>query len=214
MKNSKKGISLIVLVITIVVIIILAAAVILSLNNNNLITNARRAVNENDFVEVESAWSIALQEVVVKQLDNIVLSGVITSEGMMGAGYAGAEPEDDSEEGVTPSTISQDAQDVALAIDIDDKLGLGNTFSMVVISDNRVVALVRNGQLYEKVVVKDENGVESIKVGVKNANYSDTVENTYTLYCASSKSVKKGVALAEATTETPDADDTTVTDQN
>ena len=90
--NSKKGISLIVLVITIIVIIILAAAVILSLNNNNVLTNSRRAVNESDFSEVQSAWAIALSSVTVKQLDSVVLSGEITEDGFAGRGYAGEEP--------------------------------------------------------------------------------------------------------------------------
>ena len=48
-KDSKKGVSLIVLIITIIVIIILAAAIILSISKNNPITNANKAVNENDF---------------------------------------------------------------------------------------------------------------------------------------------------------------------
>ena len=92
MKSNKKGISLIVLVITIIVIIILAAAVILSLNNNNVLTNSRIAVNANDFSEVQSAWSISLQGVIAKQLDNVVLSGEITSTGFTGMGYAGEKP--------------------------------------------------------------------------------------------------------------------------
>lgn len=47
-KETKKGISLIVLVITIIVIIILAVAVILSIANNNPIENAKKARQAND----------------------------------------------------------------------------------------------------------------------------------------------------------------------
>ena len=54
MVNTKKGISLIVLVITIIVIIILAVAVILTIANNNPIGNAKKAVeNWNDAEEKE-----------------------------------------------------------------------------------------------------------------------------------------------------------------
>ena len=58
MKNSKKGISLIVLVITIIVIIILAAAVLLSLNANNPISNARQATFDSDVDNVRSAINL------------------------------------------------------------------------------------------------------------------------------------------------------------
>lgn len=60
MKNSKKGISLIVLVITIIVIIILAAAVLLSLQNNNPIKNANTARDNNDISETQSAVTLYL----------------------------------------------------------------------------------------------------------------------------------------------------------
>lgn len=55
MKNSKKGISLIVLIITIVVMIILAAAVILTLNQNNPTKNANQATYDSDVAEIQSA---------------------------------------------------------------------------------------------------------------------------------------------------------------
>lgn len=58
MKNSKKGISLIVLVITIIVIIILAAAVLLSLQNNNPIENSRKATIDNDASELKSSLAL------------------------------------------------------------------------------------------------------------------------------------------------------------
>ena len=158
MRNSKKGISLIVLVITIVVIIILAAAVILSLNNNNLITNARRAVNENDFSETNSAFAIALQDVVITQLDNVVLSGYAAAAGFTGAGYSGETPTS------KVSTLSADTVEAASAITIE-KLGLPATFKYVAIKDNKVTGIVKNTQLY----AKDTDGV----VRVLNANFDD-----------------------------------------
>ncbi len=63
MKNSKKGISLIVLVITIIVIIILAAAVLLSLQNNNPIQNANTAVADSDLDAAQSAFNILIGKV-------------------------------------------------------------------------------------------------------------------------------------------------------
>lgn len=66
MKNSKKGISLIVLVITIIVIIILAAAVLLSLQNNNPIQNANDARKANDLSEAQSAVTLYLSNYMAK----------------------------------------------------------------------------------------------------------------------------------------------------
>lgn len=63
MKNSKKGISLIVLVITIIVIIILAAAVLLSLQKNNPIENANTAVADSDLDAAQSAFNILMGKV-------------------------------------------------------------------------------------------------------------------------------------------------------
>ncbi len=70
MKNSKKGISLIVLVITILVIIILAAAVLLSLNNNNPITNSKQAAFDNDVSEVRSAINLYISNFLAKNPTN------------------------------------------------------------------------------------------------------------------------------------------------
>lgn len=78
MKNSKKGISLIVLVITIIVIIILAAAVLLSINNNNPIDNANKAVVENDKAEVQSAVTLLMGSVMA----DIQQSAKLTATGM------------------------------------------------------------------------------------------------------------------------------------
>lgn len=57
MKNSKKGISLIVLVITIIVIIILAAAVIITLNNNNPIASANEAKYRSDLANMQAVFT-------------------------------------------------------------------------------------------------------------------------------------------------------------
>ncbi len=54
MKNSKKGISLIVLVITIIVVIILAAAVIISLQNNNPMSEANKARYSSDVANMQA----------------------------------------------------------------------------------------------------------------------------------------------------------------
>ncbi len=70
MKNSKKGISLIVLVITILVIIILAAAVLLSLNNNNPINNSKQATFDNDVSEVRSAINLYISNFLAKNPTN------------------------------------------------------------------------------------------------------------------------------------------------
>ena len=70
MKNSKKGISLIVLVITIIVIIILAAAVLLSLQNNNPIDNSKNAVVNNDAAELKSALSLYVSNFMAKDANH------------------------------------------------------------------------------------------------------------------------------------------------
>ena len=77
MKNSKKGISLIVLVITIIVIIILAAAVILTMQKSNPIADARTAVEKEDYTEAQNAYNMWLSKVMVKQLDTVTFTGWI-----------------------------------------------------------------------------------------------------------------------------------------
>ena len=160
--NSKKGISLIVLVITIIVIIILAAAVVMSLSNNNVLTNSRTAVNESDFSEVQSSFQIKMQSVLVTQLDSVVISGDITKTGFAYSGYAGVEPTAVP----TATTISDSTNTLITGIKTSD-LDLPNTFSHVAIANNKVVAIVKNGQL----IVKGSDGA----LKVQNANYgSDT----------------------------------------
>ena len=176
MKSNKNGISLIVLVITIIVIIILAAAVILSLNNNNVLTNSRVAVNANDFSEVQSAWSIALQGVIAKQLDNVVLSGEITATGFAAHGWAGEKPSS-----ATAVTISQVARNAAVAITISS-MGLPASFTNIAIKDNVVNGIVKNKQL----MYKDSEGT----LRVMNANFTGTIEASTT--AAESNLIKTG----------------------
>ena len=68
--QSKKGISLIVLVITIIVMIILAAAIIISLNNTGIIGNANKAKNESDLANIKTAADLEYSEYI---LDKSVL---------------------------------------------------------------------------------------------------------------------------------------------
>ena len=175
--NSKKGISLIVLVITIIVIIILAAAVILSLSNNNVLTNSRIAVNANDFSEVQSAWSISLQGVIAKQLDNVVLSGEITSAGFTGMGYAGEKP---STTGT--KTLSDVAITAANSITISS-MGLPASFTNIAIKDNIVTAIVKNTQL----MYKDTDG----NLKVMDANFTGTIKGSKYDYNADSPGTAK-----------------------
>ena len=60
--NSKKGISLIVLVITIIVMIILAAAIILSLQSSGIIGRANEAKLSSDMANKRDAANLALAE--------------------------------------------------------------------------------------------------------------------------------------------------------
>ncbi len=180
MKSNKNGISLIVLVITIIVIIILAAAVILSLSNNNVLTNSRIAVNANDFSEVQSAWSISLQGVIAKQLDNVVLSGEITATGFAAHGWAGEKPSS-----ATAVTISQVAQNAAVAITISS-MGLPASFTNIAIKDNVVNGIVKNKQL----MYKDSEGT----LRVMNANFTGTIEASTT--AAESNLIKTGASYS------------------
>ena len=83
MKNSKKGISLIVLVITIIVIIILAAAVILTMQKSNPIADARTAVEKEDYTEAQNAYNMWLSKVMVKQLDTVTFTGWIGDDAII-----------------------------------------------------------------------------------------------------------------------------------
>lgn len=61
-KESKQGISLIVLVITIILMIILAATVIISLNDNGIISNANNAVAATNLANVKQLASVKWAE--------------------------------------------------------------------------------------------------------------------------------------------------------
>ena len=184
MKSNKKGISLIVLVITIIVIIILAAAVVMSLSNNNVLTNSRQAVNESDFSEIQSSFQIKMQGVLVKQLDSVVISGDINAGGFDGCGYAGV-LDSALTKRPTASTISQGTQDLIKSITIAS-LDLSDKFTHVAISDNKVVAMVKNGQLIvknanDKLEVVDANyGIQKYETGktFDPSKFTDTVNET------------------------------------
>lgn len=66
MKNSKKGISLIVLVITIIVIIIIAAAVILGLTKSNPINNSKIASMTNTRDSIYSTVNMYVSQMTAK----------------------------------------------------------------------------------------------------------------------------------------------------
>lgn len=75
MKNSKKGISLIVLVITILVIIVLAGAVILTVSQNNPLDNANKANILSDRVNIQNAATLFYSQ--NADIDNISVEGAI-----------------------------------------------------------------------------------------------------------------------------------------
>jgi len=80
MKNSKKGISLIVLVITIIVIIILAAAVILTLNKNNPIEEANDARYASDAANMQAILTnVAAKVMAEKQCVIDMKAGTVTN---------------------------------------------------------------------------------------------------------------------------------------
>ena len=76
MKNSKKGISLIVLVITIIVIIILAAAVILTLNNNNPIAEANDARYASDVANMQAILTNTVGKIMAANQSTITITAV------------------------------------------------------------------------------------------------------------------------------------------
>ena len=72
MKQSKKGISLIVLVITIIVMIILATAVILTLNSDGIMNKANVAVDASDEASVKNLVSLAWSEAYIRGISEDV----------------------------------------------------------------------------------------------------------------------------------------------
>ena len=135
MKNSKKGISLIVLVITIIVIIILAAAVILTLNNNNPIANARVAVDKSDYLEAQDAFTLWMSKVMAGQLDSVTVSGTITADPAAGNIKAKV--------GTSGDALTPAANELLYEVNID-ALGLPSKISTLFIKDNKVVGMVKN----------------------------------------------------------------------
>ena len=149
MKNSKKGISLIVLVITIIVIIILAAAVILTLNNNNPISNARVAVDKSDYLEAQDAFNLWAGKVMAEQLDSVTFNGTIEKTTRTLSYTTGTQVDNpDSEEPDAPetvnSTLTTDARALVDIVTITE-LGLPTKIESLTIKDNRVVGMTRNG---------------------------------------------------------------------
>ena len=76
--ESKKGISLIVLIITILVMIILAAAVILYLDDTKVVKNAKRAVSENDISVAKEVVTVARAEWRSSK-DKIIAEGIAST---------------------------------------------------------------------------------------------------------------------------------------
>lgn len=74
MKNSKKGISLIVLVITIIVIIILAAAIILTLNKNNPIEEANDARYASDTANMQAILTNVVAKIMAEKQSVITIA--------------------------------------------------------------------------------------------------------------------------------------------
>ena len=66
-KDSKKGISLIVLIVTIIVIIILAAVVVLTISKNNPVSSAKEATFKEDMTSIQDELSMYLSK---KYTDN------------------------------------------------------------------------------------------------------------------------------------------------
>ena len=85
MKNSKKGISLIVLVITIIVIIILAAAVILTLNNNNPIKEANDARYASDVANMQAVLTNTVAKIMAANQSTIEITPTEITDGNLKA---------------------------------------------------------------------------------------------------------------------------------
>ena len=137
-KITKSGISLIVLIITIIVIIILAAAIILSISKNNPITNANKAVNENDLKTAQEAVVAWLGDRWVSDIDK---DGIAGDE--VGALYNGTVTnKDDSSievtlDGVTTYSVSLKLSDLGL-----------ETLDSITIENNQVVSIIKGGVRY------------------------------------------------------------------
>ena len=117
-----------------------------------------------------------MQTILVQQLDSVVISGYIDRTEFVGRGYAGTEPtgtvyhEGDTgatASNLTPSTISDSVQDEIKALKISSLDLSDSKFSYVAIANNKVVAIVKNGQL-----MTSNDG----ELSVINANFDFTNE--------------------------------------
>ena len=81
MKNSKKGISLIVLIITIIVIVILATAILVSVINNNPISEANKARYESDRDNMQAVFTNTVGKIMAENQGTVnVTAGQINTE--------------------------------------------------------------------------------------------------------------------------------------
>ena len=130
MKNSKKGISLIVLVITIIVIIIIAAAVILGLTKSNPINNSKIASMTNNRDSIYSTVNMHISQITAKTQGNFSLAEIITGlEGMTASSAAGDTEDPILKAGVADSKITVGNQAKYLAT---KKVQLPDTTNCVV----------------------------------------------------------------------------------
>lgn len=140
MKNSKKGISLIVLVITIIVIIILAAAVLLTMSKNNPIDNANKAVNSQDLASAQDAVTMWLASVMASQQNSVTFNGTIGEDA---PGFAlftiGASPT-----AATENDFTTEAK-TAISNGTLSGLSLGKSITSVKVVNNKVTEIVKNG---------------------------------------------------------------------
>ncbi len=168
MKNSKKGISLIVLVITIIVIIILAAAVILTMQKSNPIADARTAVEKEDYAEAQNAYNMWLSKVMVKQLDTVTFTGWIGDVTTMNANKENGKNQAYLGDGAIKTITAADSSSTAplvsskgfatssganlnsevitnyvSTVDIS-KLGLPEQVKAIYVLDNKVIGLYKN----------------------------------------------------------------------
>ena len=186
MKNSKKGISLIVLVITIIVIIILAAAVILTMQKSNPIADARTAVEKEDYTEAQNAYNMWLSKVMVKQLDTVTFTGWIgdvstmntnknngkneTTKAYLGDGAIKTLTTSDSSSTATsaplvPSKGFATSSGAKLNSEVVDELvstvdistlGLPEQVKAIYVKDNKVIGLYKNSTVSFLKVSTDE----------------------------------------------------------
>ena len=175
MKNSKKGISLIVLVITVIVIIILAAAVILTMQKSNPIADARVAVEKEDYTEAQNAYNMWLSKVMVKQLDTVTFTGTIVNSKFATEYAAGFKSNNavptkfktkiTSTVGantVTSSGAALNSEAISLVDDVTlDQIGLPDRVKVIYVENNKVVGLVKDATVSSLNVSNDVISVDT-----------------------------------------------------